>query len=692
MTQNDRFEISQGNPFQEQFLTAVTEGLGGGGVVGRTDLKVSAKSDNSGVDVASGDLWQPDSTISFSSASLSASGGDSTYDRWDLVAANTSTDTLVYNEGTAESNPTPPFPGSNEFPLAFVFVPANGGVESSNVFNWRPPASQLQDIRGVDDSSASAGQLLIYHGTDGEFQAASLGAGNGLSTTTGDASLSLAVDSDSIDTDELAANAVTSSEITDGTVTNTDLNNSSVTVAGNSVSLGSSTTVSVDDLSDVASSSESAGQTLLYHGTNSQFENAGVTAGTGVSTTTGDASLTLSLDESVLEDGGGKELDVADLAGGLGTSNQLPLTDGSAVSWGTAPNASLTNDTITRTAGDGLKYSSGSAGTALGGSSTLAIEPADFAGNGLEDDGSDDLAVSTDAIQTDEVDLSISPAWTGTHDYTGGGLQLPSGTAKSPTTESQIAWDSDDDKIKVGDSSSTVTVVNESRSLTGGNAIDSLGDLSADRTIAVSSDSIQTGELDLSITPTWTGKHQFNSGIDIRADLEDDTTTIWDSSGGHIEQSALENDTITRTAGTGLTYSSGSAGTALGGSATIGIPADGVTGTEIDLSDIAGDNITVDSNNDELDTPAWSTVTKSSNYTASNYENVLVDASSSAVTVTLPSVATDLMVTIKATDATNTVTIASPNAETIDGDSNRTIDQKNVALTITSDGSNYYIV
>lgn len=173
------------------------------------------------------------------------------------------------------------------------------------------------------------------------------------------------------------------------------LENDSVTVAGNSVSLGSSTPVSVDDLSDVASSSESAGQTLLYHGTNTQFENAAITAGTGVSKTTGDASLTLSLDESVLEDGNAKELDVADLAGGLGTSNQLPITDGSAVSWGTAPNAALTNDTITRTAGDGLKYSSGSAGLALGGSGTLAVEPADFAGDGLADDGSDNLTPDT---------------------------------------------------------------------------------------------------------------------------------------------------------------------------------------------------------------------------------------------------------------------------------------------------------
>lgn len=51
--------------------------------------------------------------------------------------------------------------------------------------------------------------------------------------------------------------------------------------------------------------------------------------------------------------------------------------------------------------------------------------------------------------------------------------------------------------------------------------------------------------LDESYSPTWTSQHQFDAGLDTRGDVVDGATTIWDSVGGHVEQSALENDTIT---------------------------------------------------------------------------------------------------------------------------------------------------
>lgn len=53
-------------------------------------------------------------------------------------------------------------------------------------------------------------------------------------------------------------------------------------------------------------------------------------------------------------------------------------------------------DSATVTAGDGLK-GGGSFGLD-GGSTTLNIEPADFAGSGLQDDGSDNLALVTDSL------------------------------------------------------------------------------------------------------------------------------------------------------------------------------------------------------------------------------------------------------------------------------------------------------
>lgn len=81
-----------------------------------------------------------------------------------------------------------------------------------------------------------------------------------------------------------------------------------------------------------------------------------------------------------------------------------------------------------------------------------------------------------------------------------------------------------------------------------------------------------------------------------------------------------------------------------------------------------------------------------SNYTASAQEIVLVDTSSNAVTVTLPSPSEVAVVTVKVTDASNTTTIATPGSETIDGNSNKTITNQYNALEIASDGTNYYII
>lgn len=79
--------------------------------------------------------------------------------------------------------------------------------------------------------------------------------------------------------------------------------------------------------------------------------------------------------------------------------------------------------------------------------------------------------------------------------------------------------------------------------------------------------------------------------------------------------------------------------------------------------------------------------------TLNEVDIALVDASGGAVTVTLPAPSTDIRANIKKTDSSNnTVTIATPNAETIDGESNRTIDAQYISRTIVSDGNNYFIV
>lgn len=52
--------------------------------------------------------------------------------------------------------------------------------------------------------------------------------------------------------------------------------------------------------------------------------------------------------------------------------------------------------------------------------------------------------IGTDSVGTDEIDQSISPTWTGTHDYTSGDITLPTvaGIQNATTpTQGQIVYD-----------------------------------------------------------------------------------------------------------------------------------------------------------------------------------------------------------------------------------------------------------
>jgi hypothetical protein len=72
---------------------------------------------------------------------------------------------------------------------------------------------------------------------------------------------------------------------------------------------------------------------------------------------------------------------------------------------GSIANARLVNDSVTVTAGDGLK---GGGEVDLGAAVTLNIEPADFAGAGLEDDGSDNLRIKAAGVTNDMLSGSIA--------------------------------------------------------------------------------------------------------------------------------------------------------------------------------------------------------------------------------------------------------------------------------------------
>lgn len=90
---------------------------------------------------------------------------------------------------------------------------------------------------------------------------------------------------------------------------------------------------------------------------------------------------------------------------------------------------------------------------------------------------------------------------------------------------------------------------------------------------------------------------------------------------------------------------------------------------------------------------AHTTTVETTDYTATETDIVLADASGGAMTVTLPAPSLDIDVHIKKIDASaNDVTLATPGSETIDGDSTKSLNSQYLSLEITSDGSDYYIL
>jgi hypothetical protein len=101
--------------------------------------------------------------------------------------------------------------------------------------------------------------------------------------------------------------------------------------------------------------------------------------------------------------------------------------------------------------------------------------------------------------------------------------------------------------------------------------------------------------------------------------------------------------------------------------------------------------------------PAWgdasvaATATKTSNYTIVSGTDVVIlaNASSGAVTITLPTASSSAgyKFDIKRIDSTgNTCTIARSGSDTIDGGTSLTLDVQYISVTVVSDGSAWYII
>ena len=259
--------------------------------------------------------------------------------------------------------------------LAGAIAPnlAGAGLESDG---GSPADLQVTaNLRDVSGLSVADGTFIVGNGSNfvsesGATARASIGANDASNLTTG----------------TLADARVTQSNVTQhegaidhgaltNFVANEHIDHSGVSIsAGTGLSGGGDITASrtlnlfaaTSNLTDAASpNATAAGQLLIWHGANSQFENATLTGGSGITVTNSDASITLAADEANIDHDSLQNF---------------------------VANEHVDHSGVSVSAGNGL----------TGGGNITASRT---------------LAIATDGVKTDEIDLAISPTWTGTHTF-----------------------------------------------------------------------------------------------------------------------------------------------------------------------------------------------------------------------------------------------------------------------------------
>lgn len=143
-----------------------------------------------------------------------------------------------------------------------------------------------------------------------------------------------------------------------------------------------------------------------------------------------------------------------------------------------------------------------------------------------------------------------------------------------------------------------------------------------------------------------------------------------------------------------ITVDDGSTSVTLDGD-TLSFSASGAA--SVSVSDDGDGTATLDVSATDTDTNTQnpsSVTTQTGTYTASVGEVVLADASGGAFTVTLPTADSGMcpVVVKKIDSSSNAVTVATPNNETIDGQASLSITNQYTTRSITSEGSNYYVI
>ena len=357
-----------------------------------------------------------------------------------MSVADTNSVDMSYNSTTGE------FSADAKVDDSSIEVDATNGlqVKALGVTNAMLAGSiastKIAELNNFDSDDLSEGASNLYF-TDARARAAmSVADTNSMDLTynssTGQFSADAKVDDSSIEIDATNGLQVKAAGITNdmlaGSIANAKLANSAVTVTagdglktGGSVSLGGTVQLDIepadfagagleDDGSDnlrikaggvtnamlsgsIASSKLAELSAFdtgdLAEGSNLYYTDARARAAVSVAdsnsvdmsynSTTGEFSADAKVDDSSIEVDATNGLQVK----ALGVTNAMLA--------GSIANAKLANSSVTVTAGDGLK-TGGS--VSLGGTVQLDIEPADFAGAGLEDDGSDNLQIAAGGV------------------------------------------------------------------------------------------------------------------------------------------------------------------------------------------------------------------------------------------------------------------------------------------------------
>jgi len=340
-------------------------------------------------------------------------------------------------------------------------------------------------------------------------------------------------------TDERAQDAVGDNITVSGELTFTyDDNN-------NQLEFGENISDSRTDISENGSTVVS--DTSDINVTTSNDASASVTDDTD-GTATLDISTTVPVD-SVNGNTGAVSLGLSDLSGLDLSGNDL--TDGATVifdtsageipdsAMGSIDNSTLTNDSITLNGGDGLKNGSTAS---LGGSFSLDVEPNDFAGTFLSDDGSDNLQVDTGTgLENDGSDnIRVNPS-----DLAGDGL-LEDTTTTLGVNISDFAGSGIQD-----DGSENLELVNNSITINANDGIGGGGSVALGNSVDINADpgdfagaglstsgspadlNVGSGtgitvnaasiEIDTSASLTFSSAQTFNGGVTMGSDITPDS-------------------------------------------------------------------------------------------------------------------------------------------------------------------------